>query len=406
MTLRDLRIAAASLLPHSYHQVSTTPAPTNVGQSWQEGAAMSVNEELVASGLRVLRDPLSVFVCQGIENHFGETWWTEGVLESLVSPQTPTIEDVRRYRHLPENGSVEECAALLDIAVCLILLTKQWFRVFAPLLGQDRKDDRGWAYELMGVRKKNKHLAAGDHASDFTWRALDTMYRLIESIDVDAATEIVTLRSSVDLSAYGPTPVAAGPSAEAMLDEETARETDTTERAVGTQTDRDLDEAMANGGPDFSDADLRRMNFAGAILEGADFTNANLVDSDFKGASLKGANFKGAKLGNANLTEADLSNAVFENTTLSITRPANPNYPSLDPHTRGANLTGAKLDGATLNFTGADLRRTNFTGTNLEGADFTDANLSGASLRGALLRGVNLKGANIRDADTAEVQWR
>lgn len=93
MALDDPRMTITPLLPNVYHRVSTTPAPTDAAQLWREGAAMSVNEELVASGLRVLRDPLSVFVCQGIEKHFGDTWWTDGVLQTLVTP--PDIDGRR-----------------------------------------------------------------------------------------------------------------------------------------------------------------------------------------------------------------------------------------------------------------------------------------------------------------------
>ena len=104
---------------------------------------------------------------------------------------------------------------MFDIAVCLILLTKHWFRIFGPMLGEHHKNDRGWASELKGVRLENAHPTAGDHASDFAWRALDTMYRLIEPINSDAATDLVALRSSVDLSGYGQ--VGARPTATAPL---------------------------------------------------------------------------------------------------------------------------------------------------------------------------------------------
>ena len=401
MALDDPRMTITPLLPNVYHRVSTTPAPTDAAQLWREGAAMSVNEELVASGLRVLRDPLSVFVCQGIEKHFGDTWWTDGVLQTLVTPQTSTVDEVRRYRHLPEGGTVEECAASLDIAVCLILLTKQWFRVFDPLLGKDRKDDRGWAFELMGVRKKNKHLAASDHASDFTWRALDTMYRLAEPIDGSAAAELLNLRSSVDLSSFGHSD-----SVRAMATQESTVRDEPTLSPTGSrdQVSAQADLELEVVGPNFSGADLQRMNFAGVILSGADFEGADLTGANLKGAKLIGANFKGATLADADLTTADLTGAHFEDTTLSAhfdkerTTYSKPQY-------HGADLAGATLNEATLNFAGSRLRNVNFGPANLEGADFEGADLTGANLKGAKLRGVNLRNTNIRDADTTDVQW-
>ena len=38
-----------------------------------KGVTMSVNEELVAAGLRVLRGPLSLFVCRGLETEYDNT---------------------------------------------------------------------------------------------------------------------------------------------------------------------------------------------------------------------------------------------------------------------------------------------------------------------------------------------
>ena len=349
---------------------------------------MSVNEELVAAGLRVLRGPLSLFVCRGIETEYGDTWWTEGVLETLVSRLTPSIEDVRRYRRLPESGTADDC----DISVCLILLTKHWWRIFGPMLG---KDQRGWAYELIGVRNENKHSASGDHASDFAWRALDTMYRLIESIDADAARELLGLRSSVDLSAYGQASAAeVSTSAPARVAGTFAA---STPRPPGLDSpitaETDLDEDLAAVGPDFSGADLRNMNFGGANLVGADFEGANLARANLKGAKLAGANFKGATLSGADLTSADLTGAAFEDTVLS----SGPEW--------AANLSGATLDKATLNFAGCNLSSVNFGAVNLAGADFEGANLARANLKGADLRGVNLRNANMTNADTTDVRW-
>ena len=92
---------------------------------------MASNEELVASGLRLFRTPLSRFICEALLKEFGESWWSDGVLETLVHDRMPTVEDVRRFRKLPANGTVDECSAAMDMAVCLVLLTKHWlgFRI-------------------------------------------------------------------------------------------------------------------------------------------------------------------------------------------------------------------------------------------------------------------------------------
>ena len=397
---------------------------------------MSVNEDLIASGLRVLREPLSLFVCQGIEKEYGESWWADGVLETLVSERTPTTDDVRRYRKLPESGNVEDCAAAFDISICLTLLTKHWYRIFGPLLG---KDHRGWAFELIGVRNQNKHLAGGDHASDFAWRALDTMYRLVESIDVQAATQLLALRSSVDLAVYGPAPVAQ--LAPRVLTEGSQPTPDVEARpALDRSAGEDLEDPFAAVGPDFSGNDLRGINFQGANLAGADFTgadlrnanlsNANLAGAIFgntrltdgdanpvilKGAQLDGAtlNFKGTSLRYVNLSGLNLQGADFTETDLRNANLSNANLAGAifgntclgDSNGNRAILVGASLDGTVLNFTNSVLRFADLSGLNLEGADFTGADLRNTNLSGAILRGVNLKNARLADALTTDVLW-
>ena len=259
-------------------------------------AARRVNEELVASGLRVLRGPLAAYVCRGVESQYGDSWWTEGVLEILVRERTPNVEAVRKYLRLPELGTLEECADSLDINTCLILLTKHWYRIFAPLLS---KDHRGWAFELIGVRNENKHLGGRDHPSDFSWRALDTMYRLVRPIDANAAKEILILRSSVDLSSYGQAPIGGSPTPNSVLRQHVpASETRTSVQA-------DLEDSLAAVGPDFSGSDLRMMDFGSANLEGADFEGANLTGANLKGAKLVGVNLRNAKIKDADMTDVE-----------------------------------------------------------------------------------------------------
>ncbi len=392
---------SASVLPKLSTDREALTAGLSFGQLSQEGGNVAVNEQLVASGLGLLRTPLSRFVCEGIAEKYGDDWWAEGVLEVLTYEKAPTIEDVRRHRHLPESATVESGAESIDISTCLLLLTKHWPRIFASKLGRGH---RGWAFELIPVRNANKHLAGKDHESDYAWRALDTMFRVCEPIDSLVAGEIQSLRSTVDLSAYGQLAgVDVGGevsepehSASEMLKVVAEPVTELLGQGAQEQSEEFEDDALV-AGPDFSGADLRRQDFSGVNLEGADFSEANLGGANFSGANLSRAVFKGAQLWSANLTDADLSGAFFEGGSLSTKNGVGDVLP--------ANFSGANLDGATLNFAGVNARKVNFAGVNLEGADFSEANLGGANFSGASLRGVNLKGANIKDANTAGVRW-
>ena len=362
----------------------------------QTGVIVSKNEELLTAGLRLLREPLSLYVCEEIKRTYGEAWWTEGVLQALVYKDLPTVEDVMKYRRLPmqEASSIEECATSLEVSVCLLLLTKHWPRIFKALLSKDHRD---WAYELIRVRNMISHPRGDAPENDLAWRNLDTMYRLILPIDGLTATSLLEVRSSVDLAIYGqagfePTKATATGTSAASGQSRRVSESET------VREEKELDDDLAAAGLDFSEADLRNMDFANANLEGADFEGADLTGANLKGARLVGANFKGANLSDANLTTADLAGAHFEGTALSAYFDKE-RGPYSKAHSHGADLTGATLDNATLNFADCDLRSVNFGAVNLEGANFEGADLTGANLKGARLVGANFKGANLSDAN-------
>ena len=188
----------------------------------------------------------------------------------------------------------------------------------------------------------------------------------------------------------------------------------------GIHIDDELKYAGANlANSDFSNHDLRDVNFFGSDLRNSDFSNSDVTNANFELSDLTGSNFEGAKVDQiklkraklldvnfsgvkfnsdlnyvdfrgSNLSDADLTEHNLKNTVLSNT------------NMKGANLTGAILsyeDIGRYNFLdNSDVRFTNFTGATLIGIDFTKiknkslvgANLSFASLSYADLTDVNL----------------
>ena len=134
------------------------------------------------------------------------------------------------------------------------------------------------------------------------------MYQLCSAIDTEVATEILELRSSVDLSMYGQRAEASRTVASKEGFPSLVGPVQVVHHPIEPAVVDLTDELMFTG-PDFSGADLRKMNFAGANLAGADFTDANLVEANFKGAVLARAIFKNANVGNATFTDADLEGA-------------------------------------------------------------------------------------------------
>jgi len=139
---------------------------------------MAENHLLVSQGFRHLLNALAPYIARELQIEFGPQWWKLGVLDKLYEDQK---------RNLPVTGSWPELVDSLDIQRCLILFDIHWNQVFRKKLSIDH---RTWAKELMGVRNKLAHIGGNDFSDDDTWRALDTMSRLCEQIDMQSTEEI------------------------------------------------------------------------------------------------------------------------------------------------------------------------------------------------------------------------
>ena len=140
---------------------------------------MAENLELVQKGFRILHPYFAGYVCQEMSHQYRTGWWQEVL--TVLSDQT---------RDLPDSGSYAELVDSLDIANCIRLFDRCWNDVFRKKLSIDY---RTWAKELMGVRNKTAHIGQADFPENDTWRALDTMSRLCDAFDNEAAEEIRSL---------------------------------------------------------------------------------------------------------------------------------------------------------------------------------------------------------------------
>ena len=157
---------------------------------------MPQNIELVQKGFRILHPYLAGYIGQEMRKEYGDGWWQDVMI--ALSDQ---------LRDLPDSGDYAELVDSLDVANCLRLFDRRWNEIFRKKLSLDY---RTWAKELMGVRNKVAHIGGNDFDQDYAWRALDTMSRLCETLDDDAAEEIRTLARELRYgSAQGSTTVTA-----------------------------------------------------------------------------------------------------------------------------------------------------------------------------------------------------
>lgn len=113
-------------------------------------------------------------------------WWRKGVWERLYDYQR---------RNIPASGSFGELVDSLDIANCLLLIDINWRGIFGNELS---RDCLSWIKELKNTRNSWAHFGGKRPTSRDTWRALDTMSRLLQEIDQDAFTEIENLIGQIE----------------------------------------------------------------------------------------------------------------------------------------------------------------------------------------------------------------
>ena len=137
---------------------------------------MDSNILKVQQGFRILLPYFAGYIAKEMMLEYKDGWWQE--VRTVLSDQ---------LRDLPIDGDYATLVDSLDIANCIRLLDRKWNDIFKKKLSIDY---RTWAKELMGIRNKMAHIGGEDYRADDTWRALDTMARLCDAFDDEAAEEI------------------------------------------------------------------------------------------------------------------------------------------------------------------------------------------------------------------------
>ncbi|MEW6573744.1 MAG: Swt1 family HEPN domain-containing protein [Bacillota bacterium] len=140
------------------------------------------NRERIGRGLDALQRGLAPYVKRELQARFGKDWWREGVLLALSG--TAGAEDALRLNSLPENDRV----AQLDVYSILLVLWNNWNEVFQAKLGHT---GRSFVSELREVRNRWAHQQP--FTVDDTYRALDTMTRLLQGVVAEEAAEVERL---------------------------------------------------------------------------------------------------------------------------------------------------------------------------------------------------------------------
>ncbi len=146
---------------------------------------MTTNYLCLTRGFEVLTKVLALFVKKELRVAYGEHWWDRGVIGVLYDGQK---------RDLPTDGNDEKLSSALDVARSLRLIDIHWRDLFGRKL---QREHRTWLNELIDTRNKWAHHGSLEMPNDDTWRALDTMTRLVEPIDSQAAEKLREIADDV-----------------------------------------------------------------------------------------------------------------------------------------------------------------------------------------------------------------
>lgn len=138
------------------------------------------NLERVGKGLEILRIGLAPYILRELKSVYKERWWISGV-ETI-------LENAVGREALISPGTEEEKFAKLDIQALLMILWENWNAVFRNELGHT---GRSYVSELREVRNRWAHQQP--FSPEDTFRALDTMARLLEMVHGQGLAELQEL---------------------------------------------------------------------------------------------------------------------------------------------------------------------------------------------------------------------
>jgi hypothetical protein len=121
------------------------------------------NRDRVRKGLDLLKDGLAPYVAREMQAKLGANWWQQATTG------------------LPSNAGPEA----MDTAALLALVWEYWTAVFGTKLGPF---ERGLVGELRGVRNRWAHEQP--FTTDDTYRALDSIGRLLQAISAEQAAAV------------------------------------------------------------------------------------------------------------------------------------------------------------------------------------------------------------------------
>lgn len=127
------------------------------------------NIERIGKGLQILRAGLAPYIKRELISTYKERWWVSGI--------EAVMENAVGREALTGSGTPDERFERLDVQALLVVMWENWNNCFKTELGHS---GRSYVSELREVRNNWAHQQP--FSPDDTFRALDTMSRLVEMV--------------------------------------------------------------------------------------------------------------------------------------------------------------------------------------------------------------------------------
>ena len=138
---------------------------------------MVSNRERIGKALESLRQGLYSYIEQKMQAVYGSTWMIKAASH---------LKEYQKSKQQVDNTISEDVSALL------MVVNREWDKAFRSSLGQP---DRALVSELIEVRNQWAHQST--FSTDDTYRAIDTVLRLLKSISAPQSEDVEKQRQDV-----------------------------------------------------------------------------------------------------------------------------------------------------------------------------------------------------------------
>jgi HEAT repeat protein/CheY-like chemotaxis protein len=158
----------------------------------QEARMIESNNMALYEALFLFRNAMLSFILERLHSVYGSGWWETGVASALGEEAFHRLETQYERELAPAKAPSSEFYQMLGIVDFLPIIQRNWRKCFVSTFEeQNRNTVEVWFSQIIKVRNAVVH--SRPVSDEDTWRALDTMSRLVRPVDNEVADRIIQI---------------------------------------------------------------------------------------------------------------------------------------------------------------------------------------------------------------------